>query len=54
MTEEPEKSQRPWGGFDYLIIVILVFLACYYLAWPAGKMVRHVFQRLVVAFAEKR
>lgn len=48
-----QKNKRPWGGFGYLIIVVIVILAAYYLVLPLGLEVRSVFQRLADALQGK-
>jgi len=47
------KNKRPWGGFGYLIIVVLAILVAYFVILPIGQEVRGVFQKLTDAFQGK-
>ncbi len=44
------KLKRPWGGFGYLILVVLAVLVAWFLVLPVGRQVASVFQRLTDAF----
>lgn len=43
------KNKRPWGGFGYLIVVVIAVLAAWFILRPIGLQVRDVFQRLTNA-----
>jgi len=47
------KEKKPWGGFGYLIIVVLAILAAYFIVLPIGLEVRGVFQKLTNALQGK-
>jgi len=47
---ENEKLKRPWGGFGYLILIVLAVLVAWFLIMPVGQEVAWVFQRLTDVF----
>jgi ABC-type sugar transport system permease subunit len=51
MNPPEKKPSRPWGGFGYLVLIVLAILVAVYVVWPIGVEVRSVFQRLTEAFA---
>lgn len=50
---QPNKSKRPWGGFGYVIIVVIAILVAYFVVLPIGLEIRGVFQKLTDAFQGK-
>jgi Flp pilus assembly pilin Flp len=50
---QKDKSKRPWGGFEYLILVVVAILVGYFVVLPIGQEVRGVFQKLTNAFQGK-
>ena len=51
---EKDKPQRPWGGFGYLILVVLAILVAYFVVLPIGQQIGGVFQQLTNAFSGKK
>jgi len=47
------KQKRPWGGFGYLILVVIVILVGYFIVLPVGREVSSVFQRMSDALGGK-
>ena len=54
MPEQRDKPKRPWSGFGYLIIVVIVILVGYFIVLPIGQQVHDVFQQLTDALHGKR
>jgi len=48
--EKKDKPKKPWGGFGYLVLVVISVLVAYFLVLPIGREVAGVFQRLTDAF----
>lgn len=53
MASPYDKPKRPWSGFGYLIIIVLVILTAYFVVLPIGQQVRGVFQTVTNAFGGK-
>jgi len=51
---ERDKPKRPWGGFGYLILVVLAILVAYFIVLPIGQQVHDVFQQLNDGFSDKK
>jgi len=51
---EKDKPKKPWGGFGYLILIVLVILVAYFIVLPIGQEIRGVFQHLSNALEGKR
>jgi len=51
---EKDKSKRPWGGFGYLILVVLAILVAYFIVLPIGQQIHDVFQQLTNAFSGRK
>jgi hypothetical protein len=51
---EKDKPKKPWGGFGYLILVIIAILVAYFVVLPVGREIGSVFQRLTDAFKNGR
>ena len=51
---EPKKPKRPWGGFGWLIIIVIAILVAYFVLLPIGQEIRGVFQTLTDAFQGKK
>jgi hypothetical protein len=51
---EKDKSKKPWGGFSYLILIMLAVLVAYFLVLPVGRQVAEVFQTLTNALEGKK
>jgi hypothetical protein len=49
-----DKSKRPWGGFGYLILVVIAILVAYFIVLPIGRQVGDVFQTLTNALQGKK
>lgn len=45
-----DKPKKSWGGFGYLVLVIISILVAYFIVLPIGQEVASVFQRLTDAF----
>jgi len=50
---EKDKPKRPWGGFGYLILVVLAILVGWFIVLPIGQQIAGVFQTLTNAFQGK-
>ena len=48
--DQKDKSKKPWGGFGYVILVVIAILVAYFIVLPVGQEVASVFQRLTDAF----
>jgi hypothetical protein len=48
-----DKNKRPWGGFGYLILVVIVILVAWFIILPIGMEIREVFQKLTNALSGK-
>jgi len=53
MPKSEDKPKRPWAGFGYLILVVIIILVACFLVRPIGLEVRDIFQRLNDAFQGK-
>jgi len=53
LVMEKDKSKRPWGGFGYLILVVLAVLVAWFIVLPIGQQIAGVFQTLTNAFQGK-
>ena len=51
---EKDKPKKPWGGFGYLILIVLVILVAYFIVLPIGQEISGVFQKLTNALQGKR
>jgi len=47
------KNKRPWGGFGYLILIVIIILVAYFIVLPVGLEVRSVFQKTADALGGK-
>jgi ABC-type transporter Mla subunit MlaD len=48
-----DKNKRPWGGFGYLVIVVIAILVAWFLVLPVGMEIRDTFQQLTNALSGK-
>ncbi len=40
------KQKKSWGGFGYLILIVIAILVAYFVVLPLGLQVRQTFQTL--------
>ena len=48
-----DKNKRTWGGFGYLILVIIAILVAWFVVRPIGMEIRDTFQKLTNALGGK-
>jgi hypothetical protein len=51
---EGQQPKRPWGGWIYLIMIVVATVGAYYMIIPMGEAVQSVFQRVADAFTNGR
>ncbi len=47
------KPKRPWGGFQYLVLVVVGILVAWFVIRPVGQQIAGVLQTLTDAFAHR-
>jgi hypothetical protein len=52
-VDPDKKPKRSWGGFGYLILVVIAVLVAYFIVLPIGQQIAGTFQTLTNAFQRK-